>query len=533
MRLFITYNTSNVPAVSITSLLVTLEALREWATSGKIILHLFRYTHVELSTYRSDVIPRPFFVKLVLRLLSRGESIVKDDLGHTEQITLLSLTICFLNFLKDAWRKRGALKDILNHVSRLEKSSIKPSTAMNINLAASPVYLRTDLLFGISSGGSIGHISGVLNNLNNFTGNPIFLTTDAIPTVRHDIETRYLQPNQHFWDFAELPPLLVNRTFEKQANTLLADNKPAFVYQRYCWNNYTGLTLAQRFHVPFILEYNGSEIWVARHWSKPLKYEALAERIELLNLRAADVIVVVSEPLRVELVGRGIDRNRILVNPNGVDSERYKPEMDGSVVRNKFALNGKTVIGFIGTFGRWHGAEVLAEAFGRLLKEYPVYRDSVRLLMIGDGMTMPQVKENLAKYNVNDSCILTGRIPQEEGPAHLAACDILASPHVPNPDGTPFFGSPTKLFEYMAMGKGIVASDLDQIGEILKHDKTAWMVKPGDAQSLMLGLKKLIDDAALREQLGQSARRDVVANYTWEKHTRKIIEKLKQVTGSA
>ena len=199
----------------------------------------------------------------------------------------------------------------------------------------------------------------------------------------------------------------------------------------------------------------------------------------------------------------------------------------------KYNLSDKTVIGFIGTFGNWHGAEVLAEAFGRLLKEYPEYRKSVRLLMIGDGMTMPLVKEALAKYAVGDACILTGRIPQEDGPAHLAACDILASPHVPNPDGTPFFGSPTKLFEYMAMGKGIVASDLDQIGEILKHEKTAWMVKPGDAESLMLGLKRLIDDAALREKLGRAAREEVVAKYTWKEHTRKIMEKLKEVIGSA
>ncbi|HSB33189.1 MAG TPA: glycosyltransferase, partial [Nitrospirota bacterium] len=127
------------------------------------------------------------------------------------------------------------------------------------------------------------------------------------------------------------------------------------------------------------------------------------------------------------------------------------------------------------------------------------------------------------------ACVLTGRIPQEEGPAHLAACDILASPHVPNPDGTPFFGSPTKLFEYMAMGKGIVASDLDQIGEILKHEKTAWMVRPGDPESLMLGMKMLVDHPELRDRLGKAAREEVVAKYTWKEHTRKIIERLQDV----
>jgi glycosyltransferase involved in cell wall biosynthesis len=151
--------------------------------------------------------------------------------------------------------------------------------------------------------------------------------------------------------------------------------------------------------------------------------------------------------------------------------------------------------------------------------------------MIGDGIMMPEVKARLKKLEVGESATLTGLIPQEEGPSHLAACDILVASHVPNRDGTPFFGSPTKLFEYMAMGKGIVASDLNQIGEVLKHDYTAWLVKPGDIDSLMIGLKTLIDDEPRRVKLGKAAREEVIAKYTWREHTRKIIEKLKECCG--
>ena len=111
------------------------------------------------------------------------------------------------------------------------------------------------------------------------------------------------------------------------------------------------------------------------------------------------------------------------------------------------------MIGFIGTFGPWHGAEVLARAFGALIERYPRYRSDVRLLMIGDGVKMPEVRAALDRGGVTDLTTLTGIVAQAEGPSYLAACDILASPHVANADGTPFFGSPTKLFEYMAMGK--------------------------------------------------------------------------------
>jgi len=104
----------------------------------------------------------------------------------------------------------------------------------------------------------------------------------------------------------------------------------------------------------------------------------------------------------------------------------------------------------------------------------------------------------------------------------------LVSPHVPNSDGSPFFGSPTKLFEYMAMGKGIIASDLDQIGEILCHNKTALMVKPGDPDSLLNALKIFINNKELGNELGRAAREEAVAKHTWKEHTRKIIHKLKE-----
>ncbi len=220
-----------------------------------------------------------------------------------------------------------------------------------------------------------------------------------------------------------------------------------------------------------------------------------------------------------------------MVNPNGVDPKFYSPSLDGEEVRSRYGLQDKTVIGFIGTFGLWHGAEVLADAYGRLLESTPDLADSLRLLMIGDGVTRQLVEDNLASHGVRDLAVLTGLVPQEEGPNHLAACDILIAPHVPNPDGTPFFGSPTKLFEYMAMGKGIVASRLDQIADVLVHDETAWMVDAGNPAHLADGIRELVGNTERRRRLGRAARERVVAAHTWKQHTARIIEKLKERCG--
>jgi glycosyltransferase involved in cell wall biosynthesis len=215
-----------------------------------------------------------------------------------------------------------------------------------------------------------------------------------------------------------------------------------------------------------------------------------------------------------------------------VDPDRYRPDVDGDPVRARYGLGQSTVIGFIGTFGPWHGAEVLARAFVSLIKTNPSLARSVRLLLIGEGAAMSEVRRVLAEGDALGLTVFTGLVAQEDGPAHLAACDLLASPHVPNPDGTPFFGSPTKLFEYMAMGKAIVASDLDQIGEVLEHGRTAWLVAPGDADALAQGLARLVADPALREALGVESRRCVVTRHTWHQHTKRTIDRLRDLVGT-
>ncbi|MBI4737954.1 MAG: glycosyltransferase family 4 protein, partial [candidate division NC10 bacterium] len=234
------------------------------------------------------------------------------------------------------------------------------------------------------------------------------------------------------------------------------------------------------------------------------------------------LIVVVSKALRDQLVARGVPPERVLVNPNAVDPARYHPGMDGEPVRRRLGLAGRLVIGFIGTFGPWHGAEVLARAVRPVTAQLP----EAHFLFIGSGSGMPAVQAIIAGDSVGARVTFAGLVPQEEAPAYLAACDILVSPHVGNPDGTPFFGSPTKLFEYMAMGKGIVASDLDQIGEVLSHGKTAWLVRPGDPEDLAEGILALARDPDLRRALGEAARDEVVAKHTWTAHVERLLAKM-------
>lgn len=507
--------------------IIPIGELGDWIRSGKIFSHLFQYEEAIYYVSDFEKVIRPFLCCFSLKLLSRGKCVLQDSNGSRRTITLFFLFRLFIHFLKEwfqipfcLWRHSQAMKHL-----EAKRSNFQPSIP---DLTLPPLYMRSDRAVGLLAGGMVSHTIGVLNNLEHFTARPFFVTTVKIPTVDPNIEFQEIELEKHFRNFDIILLLESTNLIFKETLATISDKSFAFVYQRYSIYNYSGLLLAEKFKVPLVLEFNDPANWTQRNWAKGLRNEQLAQKIEMLNVSLADVVVVVSRPLRDILVDQGINPDKILVNPNGVDTDIYTPDLDGTEINNQYGFGSKTVIGFIGTFGRWHGAEVLARAYGQLIKENPAYRKSTHLLMVGDGTTMPQVKQEIAEFNIEDHATLTGIIPQVDGPKHLAACDILISSQVPNADGTPFFGSPIKLFEYMAMGKGIVASDLDQVGEILQHNRTAWMVPPADPDSLMAGIKTLIEDPELRDRLGRQARQEAVSNHTWKEHTRKIIEKLKE-----
>jgi glycosyltransferase involved in cell wall biosynthesis len=519
-----------LPAPSSGEFVVAFDEFVSWVRHGTVLAHLGRHAEGRLLVHRLEQAGRPLPLALALRVISRGRVAVEDVRGRRRELTARLLARWTGQLATEPLRVSALLKHVERALDAIEAAPRPPAGA--VNLAASPLYLRTDLSFGVRAGGSVAHIAGVVNELDRFTGPVTLLTTDDIPTLNPSVRVEHVSPEEAFWNFKELPTLLLNDAFDAAASRAVLE-PPAFVYQRYSLNNYAGIRIARRYGVPFVLEYNGSEIWMGRHWGRALKHERLSQRIEQLNLSSADLIVVVSKAMREEITSRGIDAGSVLVNPNGVDPDRYRPDIDGSAVRARLGLQGCVVVGFIGTFGPWHGAEPLARAFAKFVDDDPVSTARVRLLMIGDGARLAETRRILAESRARDVAVFTGLVPQEEGPAYLAACDVLVSPHVPNPDGTQFFGSPTKLFEYMAMGKGIVASNLEQIGEVLEHGRTAWLVPPNDVGALADGIRRLVADPDLRTALGAAARHEAVSRYTWREHTRRTVDRLRELVGVA
>lgn len=402
-----------------------------------------------------------------------------------------------------------------------------PGYKAKISRLSSVLFLRTDHWFNISTGGSVGHLRGVINGFKTLDLKVHIVATDHLTGVPEDDNFHLCYPLYSLGsNIPNLPEMLYSSQLVRYISQSWSNWQPDFIYQRYSLGNYTGVILKRIYNIPYICEYNGSFIWMAKHWEKRILINHnLLNKIETLNLQAADLVIVVSQASYDELVNRGVNPEKILVNPNGIDPQQYRPDIAGTAIREKLNLGGKIVVGFIGTFGRWHGAEELAKAVKLVVAKCK----NIHFLFIGEGATLSEVRSIIEDDRMSSFVTFTGLVPQAEGPSYLAACDILAAPHVPNPDGTPFFGSPTKLFEYMAMNKAIVASRLEQIAEVLQNEINALLVPPQDPRALAEAIVKLSDNPALRERLGQQGREDVVRKYTWDINVSRVIDKLKTI----
>jgi glycosyltransferase involved in cell wall biosynthesis len=394
----------------------------------------------------------------------------------------------------------------------------------------SALYIRGTLV----PGGAAGETGGMAAHTRGFAsaartlGHQLQFVTSSTSGI--DDPTFRIPPPQALSATRLLLELNTNLVFTFRALRWLGSREPDefdFIYQRYNRFNWTGAVLSLISGLPLLLEFNGSELWISRHWD-PIGLLPLLARFEAVNLKAADVIFVVSGVQKQILIDSGVDPDRVIVNPNGVDTQAFKPRCGGDSLREAFGVERSTLVGFAGTFGPWHGAEVLAEAATKFPAGTPVH-----FLFVGDGERRKMAEAAIAQAGMKDLVTFTGKVNPRDVPRYLDACDVLVSPQTPMPDGSEFFGSPTKLFEYMAMAKAVIASRLGQMAEVIEDGENGLLVEPGDPDELAEAIRRLASDGALRTRLGLAARSSVETSFTWRQNAIRVFTAAARLATSA
>jgi glycosyltransferase involved in cell wall biosynthesis len=379
-----------------------------------------------------------------------------------------------------------------------------------------------------SAGGMASHVRGFTRGALALKHRVRFIASGDVGISSDAAQVKIISPSSTVSATRALFELWNNLVFTGEALACVsAEAQPCadidFIYQRYSRFNFTGAVLSLVKGLPLVLEYNGSELWVSKNWD-PVGQLRLLKRFERLNQRAADLIFVVSDVERRNLIADGVELERIAMNPNGVDTLEFRPGCGGREIRSELSVDERIVVGFLGTFGPWHGAPVLARAARRLSKAARCH-----FLFVGDGDERSETESIIESAGVSACATFTGRIEHDKVAAYLDACDVLVAPHVPATDGSEFFGSPTKLFEYMAMTRPVIASRLGQMADVIVDGENGLLVEPNDPEALARAIDRLADDEALRARLGAAARQTVIGRYTWQHNASRVFEAVEAV----
>lgn len=309
-----------------------------------------------------------------------------------------------------------------------------------------------------------------------------------------------------------------NEDVQRFLSQLHRRGKFGLIYERYSLFGTAGCMFAKSINLPFVLEVNAPLVLEASRY-RQLSQMPLARSVEKYLFTYADHIISVSERLRDYIVGV-VPEARVTVVPNGVSLENFEGETDVTSWRNK--LTGRPdedfVIGFVGSVKPWHGVDLLMETTAQLVKTDSTY--SMCVVGNGDKDYESQLHTQCNKLHLSDNVTFTGAVAFEDVSHVLKSMDVLVAPY---PDLANFYFSPLKLFEYMAAGKPIIASDIGQITNLLEHEKTALLVPPGNPEAMADAICRLRNDANLSRSLSMNALIEVRSNHTWRRRLDTVV----------
>jgi len=377
------------------------------------------------------------------------------------------------------------------------------------------LFLRTEFAFQVAGGGSVTHINGIAKGFEDNGCKMSFVSNERMKSV--DYPTRVITPSTFFVNFPDCQ-IIYNFRFFFRALRYIRELRPDILYLRHDFYTLSGLLLSKCFNIPLVLENNGVRLWERSYWDT-VYVTPLVRLIEDTVMLCCEQIVVVTDTIKEECVALEIPGEKILVTPNAVDPDMFYPGAGGEAVRKELGMETGKIVAYSGSFINFHGMDVLQRAIPSICAA----RDDVRFLLIGDGPMRPAVEAFIKDNKWEKRIILTGCIPLADVPRYLDAADILLAPYVHLGGGSKFFGSSVKQFEYMAMEKGIVASDIGQVGELLKHEHSALLVEPGDSTALAEAVLRLLKDTELCKRIAKNARKDVLAKHTWRKNVEEIL----------
>lgn len=278
-------------------------------------------------------------------------------------------------------------------------------------------------------------------------------------------------------------------------------------------NTYIASKIAKKHKIPFV--YYLIDVLYTLIPEKSLQF--IGKQLKKGIIGNSNMIITINKKLSESALGLGADEENAMVINAGIDLERFNPNLDGSSVRREHGIkDDEILLFFMGWIYHFAGVKEVAEEMGRGTYE------NIKLMVVGDGDGYHDLEEIREKYDMDQKLILTGKQPYNKIPEFIATADVCILPAYPDEVIMQDI-VPIKVYEYMAMEKPVITTNLPGIKEEFGEQNGVFYVnQPEDV--IPMGLK--ID----KEVFGKTARKFVESN-DWELITDDFEKKLLEVVG--
>lgn len=324
-------------------------------------------------------------------------------------------------------------------------------------------------------------------------------------------------------------------TLSRRLDQVIQREKPDILHAHSpSLNGIAALRAGKRHNIPVVYECRAfwEDAAVDHGTSKQggVRYR-LTRALETRVFQQADAVTTICEGLKRDISERGIPTDKITVIPNAVDIERFTMNgVQNSNLVEKLGLNGRLVLGFIGSFYAYEGLPLLVAAMPLILKQYP----DTRLLLVGGGPQEEEIKSLVGELNLHNAVIFTGRVPHSEVNDYYNLVDIFVYPrlHMRLTD----LVTPLKPLEAMAQGKLVLASDVGGHKELIRDGENGRLFEADSKESLATAAMGLICQRGRWNELRLNGRRYVEEERNWKKSVSnysKVYYRLLELPGSS
>lgn len=281
--------------------------------------------------------------------------------------------------------------------------------------------------------------------------------------------------------------------------------------------------VAEALGIPWVYEVRGqlADTWASTRGPAALESEKyrLFQQREAEVMQAADLVVTLGEAMKANIVAAGIPARRILIAPNGVGGQFLLEPLTTAAARRELGLiEDGQYIGTVSSLVPYEGIDDLIAAFVLLAGSHP----DLRLLIVGDGVSLPSLREQARLCGHGDRILFTGRVARDHAVHYHQALDVFV---VPRKDlEVTRSVTPLKPVEALACARPVVASNLPALREIVDDGVNGLLVQPESPEDLAQGISALLSGASRRSEMGSAGRAAVFAGRTWAANAKALAE---------